>query len=131
MDSIFQLRRPYDFLALAQQEQRAMQVESLKRELVSQKSQIDRNEDKVSNSSFIHLGCVHCHGLCLVQGRQAQPQLFWHETEHITLSLHVQKYKAPVSCSSREHSGEYFITSCVLSLKMLMTILSFHCRTLN
>lgn len=48
MDSIFQLRRPYDFLALAQQEQRAMQVESLKRELVSQKSQIDRNEDKVS-----------------------------------------------------------------------------------
>ncbi|KAK8402915.1 hypothetical protein O3P69_000887 [Scylla paramamosain] len=41
-----QLRRPYDFLALAQQEQRAMQVESLKRELVSQKSQIDRNEDK-------------------------------------------------------------------------------------
>lgn len=48
MDSIFQLRRPYDFLALAQQEQRAMQVESLKRDLVSQKSQIDRNEDKVS-----------------------------------------------------------------------------------
>lgn len=47
MDSIFQLRRPYDFLALAQQEQRAMQVESLKRDLVSQKSQIDRNEDKV------------------------------------------------------------------------------------
>ncbi|XP_027224243.2 tetratricopeptide repeat protein 17 [Penaeus vannamei] len=46
MDSIFQLRRPYDFLALAQQEQRAMQVESLKRDLVSQKSQIDRNEDK-------------------------------------------------------------------------------------
>lgn len=46
MDSIFQLRRPYDFLALAQQEQRALQVESLKRELVSQKSQIDLNEDK-------------------------------------------------------------------------------------
>ncbi|XP_076045248.1 tetratricopeptide repeat protein 17 isoform X2 [Oratosquilla oratoria] len=46
MDSIFQLRRPYDFLALAQQEQRALQVESLKRDLVMQKAQIDRNEDK-------------------------------------------------------------------------------------
>lgn len=67
MDSIFQLRRPYDFLALAQQEQRAMQVESLKRELVSQKSQIDRNEDKVSYFSLIHLGFVHFHCLYLVQ----------------------------------------------------------------
>ncbi|XP_068207813.1 tetratricopeptide repeat protein 17 [Palaemon carinicauda] len=46
MDSIFQLRRPYDFLALAQQEQRAMQVETLKKDLMTQKSQIDRNEDK-------------------------------------------------------------------------------------
>lgn len=53
MDSIFQLRRPYDFLALAQQEQRAMQVESLKRDLVSQKSQIDRNEDKVRYKSIL------------------------------------------------------------------------------
>ena len=48
MDSIFQLRRPYDFLALAQQEQRAMQVETLKKDLMTQKSQIDRNEDKAS-----------------------------------------------------------------------------------
>lgn len=63
MDSIFQLRRPYDFLALAQQEQRAMQVESLKRELVSQKSQIDRNEDKVGCFCYFRFGSLHFHSL--------------------------------------------------------------------
>lgn len=78
MDSIFQLRRPYDFLALAQQEQRAMQVESLKRELVSQKSQIDRNEDKVSNFSSFYLGCVHFYFLHYVFYRyQAQWNKIW------------------------------------------------------
>ena len=53
MDSIFQLRRPYDFLALAQQEQRALQVETLKKDLLSQKSQIDHNEDKVRLKFFL------------------------------------------------------------------------------
>lgn len=47
MDSIYQLRRPYDFLALIQQEERAKHVEQLKKELVEQKAHIDKNEDKV------------------------------------------------------------------------------------
>lgn len=47
MDSLFQLRRPYDFLALAQQEQRAVQVEELKQQLLKHKAHIDTHEDKV------------------------------------------------------------------------------------
>lgn len=47
MDSIYQLRRPYDFLALIQQEERAKHVEQLKKELLEQKAHIDKNEDKV------------------------------------------------------------------------------------
>ena len=54
MDSIFQLRRPYDFLALAQQEQRAEQVEAIKRDLMHQKARIDRNEDKVCKKFMLH-----------------------------------------------------------------------------
>ncbi|KAF2359516.1 hypothetical protein FHG87_009729 [Trinorchestia longiramus] len=46
MDSLFQLRRPYDFLALAQQEQRAVQVEELKQQLLRHKAHIDMHEDK-------------------------------------------------------------------------------------
>ena len=48
MDSLFQLRRPYDFLALAQQEQRAVQVEELKQQLLKHKAHIDTHEDKVT-----------------------------------------------------------------------------------
>lgn len=50
MDSLFQLRRPYDFLALAQQEQRAVQVEELKQQLLKHKAHIDTHEDKVAYS---------------------------------------------------------------------------------
>ena len=53
MDSLFQLRRPYDFLALAQQEQRLVQVEQVKQKLQRNKQEIDNNEDKVSINIII------------------------------------------------------------------------------
>ena len=56
MDSLFQLRRPYDFLALAQQEQRAVQVEELKQKLMRHKEYIDAHDDKVCRIIHIMLG---------------------------------------------------------------------------
>ncbi|XP_022250210.1 tetratricopeptide repeat protein 17-like [Limulus polyphemus] len=49
MDSVFSLKRPYDLMALMQQEQRAMLVEDLKEHLMTQKEEIDRREDKETN----------------------------------------------------------------------------------
>ena len=48
MDSVFQLRRPYDFLEMLHQEERFKQVEALKKELIERKAHIDKNEDKVT-----------------------------------------------------------------------------------
>ena len=42
------MRRPYDLMALLQQEERFDLIESLKQDLVAQKEEIDRNEDKVN-----------------------------------------------------------------------------------
>jgi hypothetical protein len=46
MDSIFNLQRPYDLVALLKQEERAENLENLKRELLSKKAEIDQNEDQ-------------------------------------------------------------------------------------
>jgi len=46
MDSMFNLQRPYDLVALLKQEQRAVMLENLKQELLSRKADIDGNEDK-------------------------------------------------------------------------------------
>ncbi|KAL8577739.1 hypothetical protein ACOMHN_065556 [Nucella lapillus] len=48
MDSVFNLRRPYDLVAFMRQEERAHMLGSLKKELLSRKSEIDRHEDKDS-----------------------------------------------------------------------------------
>ncbi|XP_023223356.1 tetratricopeptide repeat protein 17-like [Centruroides sculpturatus] len=49
IDSVFSLRRPYDLVALMQQEQRAILVEELKQQLMMQKEEIDLHEDKETN----------------------------------------------------------------------------------
>lgn len=49
MDSVFSLKRPYDLVALMQQEKRAILIEELKQQLMMQKEEIDRREDKETN----------------------------------------------------------------------------------
>uniref|UniRef100_V5IBL4 Uncharacterized protein n=1 Tax=Ixodes ricinus TaxID=34613 RepID=V5IBL4_IXORI len=49
MDSVFSLRRPYDLLALLAQEERAVQVEEFKQQLLRRKQEIDRCEDQASD----------------------------------------------------------------------------------
>ena len=46
MDSVFNLQRPYDLVALLKQEERAEMLEHLKQELLSKKADIDQNEDQ-------------------------------------------------------------------------------------
>jgi hypothetical protein len=48
MDSVFNLQRPYDLVALLKQEERAETLENLKHELLSKKAEIDQNEDQDS-----------------------------------------------------------------------------------
>ena len=45
-DSIFNMRRPYDLMAFHDQEERSFKLETLKKELLSRKEEIDKNEDK-------------------------------------------------------------------------------------
>ncbi|CAL1274123.1 unnamed protein product [Larinioides sclopetarius] len=49
LDSVFSLKRPYDLVALMQQEKRAVLIEELKQQLMAQKEEIDRREDKETN----------------------------------------------------------------------------------
>ncbi|XP_064481070.1 tetratricopeptide repeat protein 17-like isoform X2 [Ornithodoros turicata] len=49
MDSVFSLRRPYDLMGLLAQEERAHMVESLKKELLQRKEEIDRCEDQAQD----------------------------------------------------------------------------------
>ncbi len=53
VDSIFNLRRPYDLVALLKQEERAVMLESLKRELLMRKEEIDKNEDKDTGKKIV------------------------------------------------------------------------------
>ncbi|KAK2174533.1 hypothetical protein NP493_797g01042 [Ridgeia piscesae] len=46
LDSVFNLQRPYDLVALLKQEDRARMLENLKQELLAKKEQIDGSEDK-------------------------------------------------------------------------------------
>ena len=52
MDSVFNLRRPYDLVALRRQEDRALKLETLKQELLLRKEEIDKNEDKDTGEQF-------------------------------------------------------------------------------
>lgn len=50
MDSAFHLRRPYDLLALLEQEERAKTIDELYKELISRKARIDRQWSHFENS---------------------------------------------------------------------------------
>ena len=58
MDSVFNLKRPYDLMALLKQEQRAVMLETLKRELLAKKGDIDKNEDKDTGTKSMSHACV-------------------------------------------------------------------------
>ncbi|XP_037277301.2 tetratricopeptide repeat protein 17 [Rhipicephalus microplus] len=49
IDSVFSLRRPYDLLGLLAQEERAVQVEEFKQQLLQRKQEIDWCEDQASD----------------------------------------------------------------------------------
>lgn len=52
MDSIFNLRRPYDLMAMMRQEEHAVMLNQLKQELLLKKEQIDRNEDRDTGTTI-------------------------------------------------------------------------------
>ena len=47
------MRRPYDFMSLLKQEERAKKLHQLKKELIDRKTEIDHNEDKDTGSYFL------------------------------------------------------------------------------
>ncbi|XP_064604076.1 tetratricopeptide repeat protein 17-like isoform X2 [Liolophura sinensis] len=46
LDTVFNMRRPYDLVAFMKQDERARTLSGLKNELLSRKDEIDKNEDK-------------------------------------------------------------------------------------
>ena len=45
-DTVFSMRRPYDLVAFMKQEDRAVMLNNLKKELLNRKDEIDKNEDR-------------------------------------------------------------------------------------
>ena len=61
MDSVFNMKRPYDLVAFMKQEDRSGMLDKLKQELLSRKDEIDKTEDRdtgnylyINNSSHGH-----------------------------------------------------------------------------
>ncbi|XP_029638626.1 tetratricopeptide repeat protein 17 isoform X1 [Octopus sinensis] len=46
VDTVFNMRRPYDLVAFMKQEERAVMLDNLKKELLSRKDEIDKSEDR-------------------------------------------------------------------------------------
>lgn len=46
MDSVFNMKRPYDLVAFMKQEDRSAMLDKLKQELLSRKDEIDKTEDR-------------------------------------------------------------------------------------
>jgi len=66
MDSVFNLQRPYDLMALLKQEERAEMLENLKHELLSRKGDIDGSEDKDAGLSRFIWSFICCHDISLL-----------------------------------------------------------------
>ena len=46
VDSVFNMKRPYDLVAFMKQEERANMLDHLKQELLARKDEIDKTEDR-------------------------------------------------------------------------------------
>lgn len=46
LDTVFNMKRPYDLVAFMRQEERSGMLDKLKDELLSRKDEIDKNEDR-------------------------------------------------------------------------------------
>lgn len=62
---MYNLRRPYDLVAFMQQEERASMLNGLKKELLSRKDEIDRNEDRDTGTYimfhiFSNINIIYC-----------------------------------------------------------------------
>lgn len=55
-DSVYNLRRPYDLVAFMKQEDRATLLNTLKKELLTRKDEIDKNEDR--DTGMLHYQCT-------------------------------------------------------------------------
>jgi len=55
MDSVFNLQRPYDLVALLKQEERAEMLENLKDELLSRRGNLDGSDDKDTGPSVTNV----------------------------------------------------------------------------
>ena len=70
---MFNLRRPYDLVALLKQEERAVMLQNLKQELLDLKQKIDDNEDKDTGKiagdfeiSYMYVNLLLCQMVYLV-----------------------------------------------------------------
>ena len=56
------MRRPYDFMSLLKQAERADKLKKLRDELIERKAEIDQNEDKDTGQLLLSLKSIICHG---------------------------------------------------------------------
>ena len=65
LDTVFNMKRPYDLVAFMRQEERSGMLEKLKDELLSRKDEIDKNEDRDTGMfekkmCFVLICCKFC-----------------------------------------------------------------------
>ena len=56
------MRRPYDFMSLLKQAERADKLKKLRDELIERKAEIDQNEDKDTGQLLLSLKFIIFHG---------------------------------------------------------------------
>ena len=54
VDSVFNMKRPYDLVAFMKQEERANMLDHLKQELLARKDEIDKTEDRDTGKDWFY-----------------------------------------------------------------------------
>ncbi|XP_059157800.1 tetratricopeptide repeat protein 17-like isoform X2 [Physella acuta] len=108
-DSVYNLRRPYDLVAFMKQEDRATMLNTLKKELLSRKDEIDKNEDRdtgleqkfyKTNPDCIEAGKplpefdLYISTVLPLENKGIRPD------EHIDINLSPSPYPKPPECTA-------------------------------
>ncbi|KAF0312441.1 Tetratricopeptide repeat protein 17 [Amphibalanus amphitrite] len=119
MDSMFFMKRPYDFIAMAQQERRASMVEALRKELLSHKVEIDQNDDRDQDvEKKLYTEDPHC----LVAG---QPLTEFDLYPSVAVNLRKYGIRVEDYIDSGQVTGDLVAPDCVAHMKLDYSMLTF------
>lgn len=105
MDSVFQLERPHDLMALLAQEERATRAEMLREELFKKKVEFEHREDKDSGT-MIEEKLYSTDPDCLIVGRKVTSMSIFESTHSRFETYGINLHQVMLAAESQEHEPD-------------------------